>query len=698
MHLPTPRRALRTAPLALASSALLAAAAALPAAALPAPTPPSAPGTAPSLDAARTGAAERPAASTSGATPYVIVFDAATLLGRGTEREPLTEADIASGDVALHDPVSFTETPALAAAVRAKAAEYRAAGITVTAELTAVGGLTVEMTQAQSEDVRLDPSVAWIEEDTVVSREPRSPASSSAPRVEVASWGLDRIDQRALPLDGAYLPNGTGAGVTVYVVDSGIDPDHVAFAGRLDPGIDLVGDGAGTRDCSGHGTHTAGTAVGAEVGVAPGARVVPVRVLGCDDLATYAGIAEGLDWVAQNAAGPAVVNISINSPGSLSFDRAVQRVLDRGITVTASAGNSAADSCLESPGRVPGVLTVGASTHEDRRAAQSDVGPCIDLFAPGTHIVSAAVGTGDGHTALSGTSMAAPHVAGAAALRLERDPRATPAQVADAILTDATPGVLTNITPDTPDLLLHTPRPSAGITPSAPAQPAALLRQSSWSIRAQGVSGEWGQAERGDVFVVGDWDGDGTDGVGLRRGSEFRLWNGAPAGPPDLAFDYGTPGEAVVVGDWDGDGTDGVGVRRGGDFLLRDVLSAGPATRTVTFGRPGDRPIAGDFDGDGVDTPGVVRENRVLLRDDLAGGAATRNFWYGLPGEPILVGDFNGDGIDTLAVRRGNTFHLRNSLTSGDADVTRIIGTSRDVALLGDWDGDGVSTPAHVRH
>ncbi|MDP3712326.1 MAG: S8 family peptidase [Mycobacteriales bacterium] len=266
------------------------------------------------------------------------------------------------------------------------------------------------------------------------------------------SYGLDRIDQRALPLSRTFRYARTGAGVTAYVVDTGVNLGHRDLAGRVASGLDVI-DGGRADDCNGHGTHVAGTLAGTSYGVAKRAKVVAVRVLDCEGSGETAGVIAGLDWVVRHHAPgvPAVANLSLGGGASAALDKAVERVIADGVTVALAAGNEggllgsltgAQDACSSSPGRVAAALTVGATDADDARASYSSIGRCLDLFAPGTDIVSAWIGSPTAAATLSGTSMATPHVAGVAALVLERSPKATPAQVGAAVLRGSTPGVV----------------------------------------------------------------------------------------------------------------------------------------------------------------------------------------------------------------------------------------------------------------
>ena len=331
------------------------------------------------------------------------------------------------------------------------------------------------------------PDVVTVEPDVPVRA--RDGMSGSDARA-AAPWGLDRVDQRALPLSGTYTPpaaDRAGAGVTAYVIDSGIAAGHHDLGGRVRSGFTAIDDGRGTRDCAGHGTHVAGTIGGTEYGVAPAVALVAVRTLDCEGGGETSGVIAGIDWAARDhrAGTPAVANLSLSGPAGENVDAAIRGLIDDGVTVAVAAGNEDEDACDSSPAREPTALTVAATDRDDRRASFSNRGSCVDLFAPGVDIVSDWYSGDTATEELSGTSMAAPHVAGAAALLLGADPGLTPAQVTDRLLGSATAGVVRGRR-DTVDRLLYVGPP--GPTPAPVVVSAGSAAVGAWvrSICASG--------------------------------------------------------------------------------------------------------------------------------------------------------------------------------------------------------------------
>ena len=312
---------------------------------------------------------------------------------------------------------------------------------------SALNGFSVHMSADQARKLAADPSVAYVQQNQRF--------HLNETQKNVPSWGIDRIDQHNPPMHQTYTPVGDGAKVTAFVIDTGVRVTHKTFGGRASGGFDAIDNDNTPQDGNGHGTHVAGTIGGKEYGVAKAVKIVPVRVLDNEGSGTTEQVVAGIDWVVKHHSGPSVANMSLGGPVDQVLDDAVRNAIKSGVTFALAAGNDGQSALLQSPARVSAAITVAASDIDDNQAEFSNYGKAIDLFAPGVDITSSWNDSDTGSNSISGTSMASPHVAGAAALYLGLHPSATPAEVSAALVKASTPGKIKNPGTNTVNKLLY---------------------------------------------------------------------------------------------------------------------------------------------------------------------------------------------------------------------------------------------------
>ncbi|SUI45422.1 S8 family peptidase [Shewanella baltica] len=314
-----------------------------------------------------------------------------------------------------------------------------------------LNGVLINASAQQVKALLKDPNVKYVEQDQVMSVTPMMEANADQPS---PTWGIDRIDQRNLPLDNNYHTDYDGSGVTAFVIDTGVLNTHNEFGGRASSGYDFIDNDYDATDCNGHGTHVAGTIGGSTYGVAKNVNVVGVRVLNCSGSGSNSGVIAGINWVKNNASGPAVANMSLGGSASQATDDAVNAAVAAGITFVVAAGNDNSNACNYSPARAADAITVGSTTSNDSRSSFSNYGTCLDIYAPGSSITSSWYTSNSATNTISGTSMASPHVAGVAALYLDENPNLSPAQVTNLLKTRATADKVTDAKTGSPNKLL----------------------------------------------------------------------------------------------------------------------------------------------------------------------------------------------------------------------------------------------------
>jgi subtilisin family serine protease len=566
---------------------------------------------------------------------------------------------------------------------------------------SALRGFSVEMSEAQAVALSRNPHVAYVEQDVLVEGAAVQPG---------APWGLDRIDQRTLPLDTTYNYLNAGTGANVYIIDSGIRMTHQEFGGRALLAHDNVGDGQNGMDCNGHGTHVAGIIGGSTYGVAKSAKLWSVRVLNCLNQGSAARIIAGMDWVAANSVKPAVANLSfITTTANDTIDLAVRNLVASGVTTVVSAGNNNIDAGTRSPARVTEAITVAASDMNDNRASFSNYGAVVDVFAPGVDIVSAASVDDTATNIRSGTSSAAPFVAGTAALYLESYPVASPASVAAAITDKATTGIVTNPGIGSPNRLLYSlfierarrdnradfdgdyKTDISILNPGTPYYWTSLN-----SSNGQYVSFSFGQS--GDIAVPGDYNGDGKTDRAVFRPSNGNWYIATDMSGAFYGGQFGISEDIPVARDYDGDGKTDMAVFRPSTNYWYILNSSTNSMSYVQLGQGGDRPVPGDYDGDGKDDLAMFRPSVGDWWILKSSNNSVSIIHLGLGSDWPVQADYDGDGKTDIAVFRpgAGEWYILNS-TEGSATSIKW-GQNGDLPVPGDYDGDGRANVAVYRN
>jgi subtilisin family serine protease len=527
-----------------------------------------------------------------------------------------------------------------------------------------VRGFSATMTREQALELSTDPAVAFVEQNrTYTTTDTQTPTPS---------WGLDRIDQRDLPLNNSFTYPNNGAGVKAYIIDTGIRTSHSAFGGRATWGVNTVD--ANNSDCNGHGTHVAGTVGGAPYGVAKGVQLVAVKVLNCAGSGTTASVVGGIDWVTGNHAAnqPAVANMSLGGAGSdVAIETAVRNSITDGVTYAIASGNSNANACNFTPARVGEAITVNATTNADARASFSNFGTCTDVFAPGQAITSAWNTSDTATNTINGTSMAAPHVAGAAALVLGATPTASPATVASTLINASTPNKVANPGTGSPNRLLFvangagpgpTPTPTPTPTPP-PASPGCTpapngtdiavpdLGTAEAPITVAGCAGNASATAQIDVSVAHTYIGDLVIDLVAPDGSVYNLHNRAGGSADNINQTYTVNlSSELANGTWklrvrDAAAADTGYINSWGPRLGNGAPACGPATNGT------DVPI--------VDLATV--ESPINVTGCAGNASATAKV------EVHLVHTYRGDLVVSLIAPDGTSYVLSNR-SGGSAD------------------------------
>lgn len=562
----------------------------------------------------------------------------------------------------------------------------------------ALKGFSLATTEAAAINLSNDAAVAYVEEDGVT--------TVTGTQLNPPNWGLDRIDQRNLPLNNTYTYKPTGVGVNAYVIDTGIRTTHQDFNGHAFNAVDFAG-GSG---CGAHGTHVAGIIGSNTYGVAKDVTLHSVKVI-CGTTGSISVLIAGIDWVRFNRILPAVANMSIIASANTSLDNAVNSLINSGVTVVVAAGNDNANAGNFSPARVPGAITVSATDDTDTRAvftafSTANFGSVVDVFAPGKLITSTWDTSDTASDTISGTSMAAPHAAGVVAQYLQLNRFASPATVHAAIVNNATTGVVSNPGTGTPNRLLYSnflAKPAAATYTDFDADAFADLAvwtpsNGIWGIFFSATSTssnvQWGAST--DILVPGDYDGDGKADRAVFRPSTG-IWYIIQSSDNSQRYEYwGLSSDIPVPADYDRDLKTDVAVWRPSDGVWYIINSSTASPSYVTFGLSGDRPVAGDYDGDGKADVAVWRpsDGTWYILQSRTGTVRYETFGGVSFNDVLVPADYDGDvSLDVAVFRPGSPagWYILQS-TTGTLRVENW-GTTNDVPAAADFDGDGKIDP-----
>ena len=562
----------------------------------------------------------------------------------------------------------------------------------------ALKGFSIATTEKAAINLSNDSAVEYVIEDGVT--------TTTGTQLSPPNWGLDRIDQRNLPLNTTYTYKPSGVGIHAYVIDTGIRTTHQDFNGRAFNDVDFAG-GSG---CGAHGTHVAGIIGSATYGVAKDVSLHSVKVI-CGTSGQISTLIAGINWVAGNRTDPAVANISIIASANTALDSATSNLINSGVTVVVGAGNDNTNAGNFSPARVSGALTVSATDDTDTRAvftalSAANFGAVVDLFAPGKFITSTWDTSDTASDTISGTSMASPHVAGVVAQYLQLNPSASPATVHSAIVNNATTGVVSNPGTGSPNRLLYSnflTKPTTATSTDFDGDGLADLSvwtpsSGNWSIFMSATSTSsnvaWGTS--GDIIVPGDYDGDGKADRAVFRPSTG-IWYIIKSSDNNPRYDYwGLSGDIPVPADYDRDKITDVAVWRPSDGIWYIVPSTTGTPIYVTFGLSGDRPIPADYDGDGKadvavwrpsDSTWYILNSRTnTVRYEIFGGVAFNDV--------LVPADYDGDVSADVAVWRPGSPSIWYILQSTTGTLRyEYWGVPTDIPSQADFDGDGNIDP-----